>query len=133
MTRQETIQCPKCGEMADIQNKYLGGFGNHPVAFCRVDRNHQTPLVWARGWYEPGVYYIQGPHYRIITRREWRLLKAQRECLDESSFLARMEGGEPWEYPPEEPPDVSEYEEEPAQEPAYIAVGMTVEMSKEVL
>ena len=30
--------------------------------------------------------------------------QALKECMDESSLLARIEGGEPHDYPPEEPP-----------------------------
>lgn len=133
------VQCPECGAIAEVGTKYLGGYGDHPVAYCQANEEHQTPLVWEGGAYRPAVYYRRRLEYRIISRRTWALQRAEAECLTESDFLARMDpdGAEPWQYPPEEPPvdppDVAEYEAGLQREPAYITVRITARMTEEVL
>jgi len=134
------VQCPECGAWCEVENYYLGGYGRHQVAFCTADRNHQNPVILKGGTYYAAVYVRQGLEYRIVTRYAWNLERAKAECLTESDFMARMEGGEAWEYGPDGPPTDSPFEIEQEQSeagelsaPAYIVIRKTARMPQEVL
>jgi len=133
------VQCPECGAIAEVETKYLGGYGYHQVAYCQANEDHQTPLVWENGAYRLAVYYRRGLEYRIISRRTWELQRAQAECLTDSDYLARMDpdGAEPWQYepdmPPQDPPGVAEAMEDRQPEPAYITVRINNQVTAEVL
>jgi len=131
------VQCPECGAWCEVENYYLGGYGWHKVAFCTADQNHQTPVILDHGQYYAAVYVRQGLDYRIITRDAWNLERAKAECLTGSDFMARMEGGEAWQYEPDDPPTdspfVIECEAGELSEPAYIVIRITDRMPQEVL
>lgn len=106
----DLVICPKCGAIAEVRPKYLGGHGWHHAAFCTADRDHQTPVVWDNGRYHAAEYRRDGLQYSIIRTDHAEQQRAAATCHDVSTYLARILGGEPWEYEPDWPPlvDLSE-------------------------
>lgn len=125
-----SVQCPKCGATAEVVVYYLGGYGEHLVAQCQDNPDHQCPVIHKAGQYHEAVYQRRGGDYRIVTRKAYELQRAQARYLGASDFAAWLNGGEAWEYPEAENPDPApevlaaeaEAERQQAAERLYIAI-----------